>query len=114
MKARLTPLADRDVESILWDTRRLFGPRQVLIYAAIIEHGFELLCENPFRASSKARDEYGSGIRSFPLRLASGKTAGASHVIYYLPTENELLVLRILSQSMLPKRRVENAAKQHD
>lgn len=113
MKARLTPSADRDVANILSDTKKLFGAQQVSKYAAVIDHGLELLCENPLRASSKAHDEYGAEIRSFPLRLASGKTAGASHVIYYLPVEDEVLVLRILAESMLPKWRIAKALKQN-
>jgi plasmid stabilization system protein ParE len=108
LKARLTDRANYDSRSILRETNRLFGQGQVWKYASIIQRGIELLCGDPLRPTSKAHDEFGVGIRSFHLRLASGRTAGASHILYYVldNKQDELVNLRILADSMLPSRRV--------
>ena len=108
MKAHLSKFADRDFLLILQETYRLFGQRQVWKYTSIIERSIELLCDDPFRPTSKPRDELGIVIRSFHLRLASGRTAGASHILYYVldNKQDELVILRILADSMLPSRRV--------
>jgi len=114
---RLTKDADGDVARILKDTYRLFGRSQVVRYAEIIKRGLSMVAENPLRASSRPRDELNDGMRSFHLQLASGRSKGASHVIYYriASTNPELvIVVRVVGDEMEPKKRVAQALRSDD
>ena len=117
MRVRLTERADRDIAVILRATRRLFGPNQVLRYAAIIDRGIEMVAEEPLRASSHARPELGPGVRAFHLQLAARRSRGASHFLYYrVPSSDprKLVILRVLADSMEPKGRVARALREED
>jgi toxin ParE1/3/4 len=111
---RLTEHADRDIANILRDTYRLFGRNQVVRYAGIIERGIAMVAEDPSRASSRERPELKPDLRSFHLRLASERSRGAAHVLYYRinPRDrSEVVVLRVLAEEMEPKRRVAQALR---
>lgn len=111
MKYRLTLLAERDVAAILRKTRKQFGSGQVRRYANVIERGVAMVAAEPMRPSSMERAEMGKGVRSFHLELAAKRRHGASHILYFLETsgphgERELVILRVLHESMEPKRRL--------
>lgn len=57
MRAELTDLAERDIRDILRSTIKLFGPKQVRAYAAVIERGIAMVVEEPERPVSAACDE---------------------------------------------------------
>lgn len=89
----------------------MFGPRQVERYAAIVEHGFSMLLENPLRPSSQKRNELGPGVRSFHFHIAAGRRKGAAHIAYYIVLPAELVVLRVLADEMEPRKRVARALR---
>jgi toxin ParE1/3/4 len=115
LKHRLTNQAERDVSNILTQTYRLFGEHQFSRYVGILNKGVAMIADEPFRPSSKDPGDIRKGIRSFHLQLAAGRIGGPSHVIYYLPSAvsdyGELIVVRILSDEMEPKRRVVSALR---
>jgi toxin ParE1/3/4 len=109
MKLRLTLEADKDLTAIARYTLRHFGPGQKEVYAELVERAFAMLLENPHRPSSQSRHELGKDVRSFHLALAAGRRRGASHVVYYLCREQELIVLRVLGDEMEPRSRIRKA-----
>jgi toxin ParE1/3/4 len=109
MKLRLTLEADKDLTAIARYTLRHFGPGQKQSYAELVERAFAMLLDNPQRPSSQSRDELGEDVRSFHLALAAGRRRGASHVVYYLCREQELIVLRVLGDEMEPRSRIRKA-----
>ena len=111
MRHRLTRRADEDIEHILVETLRAFGPRQMQTYAALIDRAIALVAEAPERASSQGRPDLASGIRSFHIALASGRRRGASHVLYFTLTDaaeddREVVILRVLHDRMEPRLRL--------
>ena len=111
MRVRYTQPADKDILNALSISIRLFGPKQAERYLAIIRAGVKSLADEPNRPASKARDEIGEGVRSFHLQFAARRQGGASHVIFYMPNPEEIVVLRVLSDAMDPRRRVISALK---
>lgn len=119
MITRLTREGDRDIARILADTPRLFGENQVRRYAGIINAGISMLGEDPARPSSRERSELRAGVRSFHLQFAARRRDAASHVVYYRVLikgtgEPELVILRVLGDSMEPTRRVVTVAMRSD
>jgi toxin ParE1/3/4 len=95
--------------AILRQSARLFGPKQRERYARLIRAAAELAATEPFRPGSRARDELGTGIRSFHVELAARRRGAASHLLYYLPADgpsgaNGIVILRILHEAMEPRR----------
>lgn len=110
MAPRLTIRAERDIEEILRETRKLFGPRQVLSYAALIDRSMAMADADPARASSTARPELGPDVRTLHVELASGRRGSASHLLYYMQMAepggaSRVVVLRVLHEGMEPRRR---------
>jgi toxin ParE1/3/4 len=111
VRHRLTRRADEDIAHLLQETFREFGPHQVRIYAALIDRAMALVAEDPERPSSKDRSDLADGVRSFHVALASGRTRGASHVLYFTVVEHEdrsreVLILRVLHDRMEPRPRL--------
>ena len=114
MRFAFTEHADEDVVGILRETHRLFGPRQLEIYASLIDAACALAAEDPLRPSSNDRSTLGEGVRVFHVRLAGGRMNAASHVIYYrvgreATGEPYLQVLRVLHERMAPTRWIAEA-----
>jgi toxin ParE1/3/4 len=114
MKLRLTLAADKDLAAIARYTLRHFGPDQKEVYAELVERAFAMLLENPQRPSSLSRQELGRDVRSFHLALAAGRRRGASHVVYYLGREQEVVILRVLGDEMEPRSRIRKALASSD
>jgi toxin ParE1/3/4 len=111
---RLTEQAGVDVEAILEDTATTFGPRQVAVYADLIERAILRVAENPDQPSTTARTDIGAGVRSYHIELVAGRRGAASHLLYYMVGELDddsmgVIVLRVLHEHMEPKQRVISA-----
>ena len=111
MRVILTHSAEKDLKAILRATRRMFGDRQVTSYATILRQAFDLVAHDPFRPSTRAREELAPGLRSIHLQAIAGRRGGASHVLFYAVVEDThvepaILVVRVLHEAMEPKGRV--------
>lgn len=111
MRHRLTRRADADIEHILEETLRAFGPRQVGAYAELIDRAIDMVAEGPERPSSQARPDLAPGLRSFHVAIASGRRRGASHILYFTVMDateggREVVILRILHDRMEPRLRL--------
>ncbi len=114
MRRRLTRRADEDIEHILNETFRAFGPRQVQAYASLIDRAIALVAEAPERPSSQHRPDLAPGIRSFHIAVASGRKGGASHILYFTvrdaaEDDREVVILRVLHDRMEPRLRLATA-----
>jgi toxin ParE1/3/4 len=109
---RLTTQAEQDIAVILRQTKRLFGPEQVLKYAGIIENALAMIAEAPSRPSSQDRSNIRNAVRSLHLELAAKRRGGASHIIYYTETaDGKIVILRLLHEAMDPRRRLIRALR---
>jgi toxin ParE1/3/4 len=90
---RLTPAAQRDLSEI-WDfTEQEWGVRQAETYLEDIKGAVERVAAIPDRGRSC--DEVRAGYRVYP----SGK-----HLIFYIPRDSGVDIIRILHQRMDPSR----------
>jgi toxin ParE1/3/4 len=111
MRHELTEPAERDIRNILRDTMQMFGPRQVRIYAGIIDRGIELLAQDPERPGTIERSELAPGVRLFHLEIPSGRRGGAAHCLYYVRGRVSdgtmgVIILRVLHERMEPRYRI--------
>lgn len=104
----LTEAADLDVEGILRESARLFGPGQRDCYAGLIEAAAGMVAAEPRRPGSRDRGELGDGVRSFHAELAAKRRGAASHVLYYVEGVLDedggpgVVILRVLHEAMEP------------
>ena len=90
---RLTPSAMNDL-SLIWDyTEQQWNTRQAEIYISEIRFAFERLDEQPDRGH--ACDEIRRGYRQY---------TNGRHVIFYVKTGEDIVIVRILHQHMDPTR----------
>ena len=111
MRHRLTREADADITRILKNTKKLFGKRQVPIYADIIERGIAMIAENPSRPSFTERDGIRPGVKSMHLELVKNRRKSASHLIYFKETQApdgkpEVIIIGVVHENMVPKRKL--------
>lgn len=85
----LTRSALADLKSIARFTQSRWGVRQRNAYLKEVDQVFRSLAKNPLMG--RACDEIREGYRKFPH---------GAHVIYYQPSEDELLIVRILHATM--------------
>jgi toxin ParE1/3/4 len=110
LRYRLSDAADLDVDRILWETVRRFGPRQRRRYAELISTAIGLGAEAPERPGSRPRDELEPGIRSFHIERAAPRRGAAAHVLFYRVEQQytdgtaDILILRVLHERMDPTR----------
>jgi toxin ParE1/3/4 len=83
--------AEEDVDLIAAYTTRTWGWRQANVYLARLEDGFDLLAKSP--SIGRSCDSIRPGLRRFEI----GK-----HVVFYLAQADELLIVRVLHQQMIP------------
>lgn len=88
-----TDKAERDIEKILDYSVREWGRSKAYSYISILESRVYALAENP--KVGICRNELAAGVLSFPID---------KHVVFYFCTKGELVVLRVLHQSMDPVR----------
>lgn len=110
MTVLLTSAAEADITHILVDTLQNFGPRQVRVYATLIEQAIDRLASDAGDIGTVKRSELGQGVRSLHLDRVARRLGAASHVVYFLPRtdgeETTIFVLRILHHRMEPISRV--------
>lgn len=113
MPYRLSDAADLDVDGILLETARRFGPQQRRRYAVLINAAMGLVAEAPERPGSRKRDDLAPGVRSFHVELAGRRRGAAAHVLYYLVRQRhadgsaDILILRVLHERMDPARHID-------
>jgi toxin ParE1/3/4 len=108
---RLTTAADEDIDAILRETTRLFGPKQRNRYAEIIQIGIDMVASEPERPGSRSRLEIHAETRSFHLELAAGRLGSAAHQIFYIRHrfdngDEGVIILRGLHEKMEPRHHI--------
>ncbi|MCP4193129.1 MAG: type II toxin-antitoxin system RelE/ParE family toxin [Planctomycetaceae bacterium] len=88
---RLTPDAQTDLIEIRRFTFNQWGAAQSQKYLFELRQTIRLLAETP--SLGKSRPDVGSSVLSFPH---------ASHVIYYVAHEQQLIVFGVLHKRMVP------------
>ncbi len=88
---RLTPDAQTDLIEIRRFTVKQWGTEQSQKYLLELRQTIRLLAETP--SLGKSRPDVGSNVLSFPH---------ASHVIYYVVHEQQLIVFGVLHKRMVP------------
>lgn len=83
---KLTPKAGDDLEAIWQYGQQHFGEARADTYIEHLSEIFQILSNNKIGTS---RPELGESIYALPFE---------QHMIYFLQTENEIIVIRILSQ----------------
>jgi toxin ParE1/3/4 len=94
-KLRLAVEADRDLDSITDYSVRAWGESRAARYVADLEACCRSIVNRPLLGRSCERIH--PGLR----RIEQGK-----HVIFYMLQGHDVLVVRILHQSMVPERRI--------
>lgn len=110
----LTVLARGDIANLLDASVDAFGPIARRRYEHLIAVALADLCEEPTRIGSLERPELGVGTRSYHLRHSrtrakskQGVVADPRHlVVFELPDDRRLRVLRVLHDAMDFKRHV--------
>ncbi len=88
---QLSAEAEVDIDQIAAYTTSTWGWRQTDQYLAKLEDGFDLLARNP--SIGRSCNSLRAGLRRFEI---------GSHVVFYLPEADCVLVVRVLHQRMLP------------
>ena len=106
---RLGDQAVADLQSVLLDTERMFGPDQRKRYTDLFHQAARLIAADPHHLGSKPREELRPGLRSFHLNRAVGRQGASAHMLYYMETDLEdgapgVMILRILHHHMDPGR----------
>ena len=105
---RLSLHAEEDIVSILAWSLDKFGGAACRRYEALFVAAFDSLCKNPEKFGSIARPEFGDSVRTYHLRFSRDEARTAEGIVhrprhllvYRLPGEQELEVVRILHDSM--------------
>jgi toxin ParE1/3/4 len=94
----LARIAESDLKSIIRYTMKTWGKAQTVKYKQGLQARFQLLADNP--SMGRSCDSIRPGLR----RFEHGK-----HVIFYISQPEEVLIVRVLHQQMIPvKSRFEN------
>lgn len=88
--------AQADLAAIVAYTVERWGVQQADVYLAALDRCLSRLAEQPFLGHR--RDELSAGLLSFPAE---------SHIVYFLPTDFGIVVVRILHRRQDPHRHVE-------
>ena len=99
-KFRLTTRAVLDLTEIADFTIQSFGIEQARFYRDGFNNCFEVLAQNPQLGRSAA--ELAPNLRRYEHQ---------SHVVFYIPRDTDILIVRILHQRMDFKRHLTNPAK---
>ncbi|MDF0650219.1 MAG: hypothetical protein CV081_03025 [Nitrospira sp. LK265] len=91
----LTPKAASDLDAIYEYTILRFGLGQARIYLLGLQEQFQILAEQP--AQGRQADALARGLRRWEYH---------SHIIFYMPTEHGIRIVRVLHQRMDVRRHV--------
>lgn len=113
----ITEPAERDIEDILTQTLKVFGPHQLALYEQVIAKGMAMVGDDPECGGSIARTEIAEGVRLFHLELAAGRRGAAAHCLYYTTgriSEGGVgtIILRVLHERMEPRYKVIGSLRQ--
>lgn len=97
MKVLLSRYTERDIEQILTYTIETWGIRQFRDDQQLLDLAIKKLENLPNIVGIRDRDELFPGARSLPV----GK-----HVIFFRVKGNEVEIVRILHEKMLPERNI--------
>jgi toxin ParE1/3/4 len=116
MRYAIAEPAARDIKSILRETLRTFGTRQLTAYEQIIDRGIKLVADAPNRPESLDRADLAPGVRLFHLELAAGRRGGAAHCLHYTASRLPdgaigIIILRVLHEHMEPRYKVVRSLK---
>ena len=100
----LTDAADADFDKIFEWTLQNFGQTQAHRYAATLHTAIERLTENAVPPDAKERRDLGADI--YTLHIAGRGRRGRHWLVYSRRKNNEILIVRILHDSMDIKRRL--------
>jgi toxin ParE1/3/4 len=89
----LADQAQSDLRDILNFTGRQWGSAQRTVYRRLIDKAMRTLALSP--SLGRTRDDLSTDLRSYPA---------GSHLLYYLETDDVLVVLRILHSRQDPTR----------
>ncbi|MDD9991149.1 MAG: type II toxin-antitoxin system RelE/ParE family toxin [Rhodospirillales bacterium] len=92
---RLTERATDDLNAIYEYTTVNFGLEQARDYLNGLHDRFEELATRP--ALGRSAERLAQGLRRYPYR---------SHVVFYVPEDEGVLIVRVLHESMEPPRHV--------
>lgn len=97
----ITSVALRDIEDIRTYTVNSYGRDAADSYDRLIDQAFEDLENDPLRPGSSDRAEILEGLRSYHIsfsrkRAASPVKSPRHFVLYFMPTNNDTVVSRIL------------------
>ncbi len=91
-KLRISVPAKLDLGRIGEFTRREWGAAQKRKYLGQLKDGFKAVRDTP--GIGTRRDDIDTGLRAHPVR---------KHVIFYRDTKTELVIVRVLHESMSPE-----------
>ena len=90
----LSRSAKKDYKKILIDSMRQFGVFQQEHYRQLLDLAMEEVAANPMKPRTKARDDLGSGIRTYSI---AKRGRNASHQLYFRVGQDGIVaILRIL------------------
>jgi toxin ParE1/3/4 len=81
--------ADEDLQDIYAYSDEVWGARRAALYLTGLYEVFDQIGRNP--AMGRLRRELGDDLRSFPH---------GSHVVFYMPWQGEVAIVRVLHGSM--------------
>ena len=102
-RVRLTVRAEKDLEDIAIWTADHFGTLQARRYMKTLTLALESLAAGPDARGTKVRDDLAPGVRSLH---AARNGRRASHLVVFRGTEDVIEVLRVLHDSMEPRRHI--------
>jgi toxin ParE1/3/4 len=97
-RVNLSVAAERDLFSILQWTGQIFGTKQALVYEETIAHAVTALAAGPKLPDSRTRDDISPGM--WVLHIARRGRKGRHLLVYYAVKDGEIIVVRILHDSM--------------
>lgn len=112
-RLRLSKAAERDEFKILLYTSERYGEEQTEKYQSLLDQAKRDIRDDPTRPTSKARPELGPNIRSYHISLSRERSGVGikepRHLILYrIENPDEILVVRILHDSMDIERQFED------
>lgn len=110
----LTLLAQDDIADLLDASVKIFGPIARRRYEVLIAVALADVCDDPGRIGGIERPELGEGTHTYHLRHSRGRArseegavAEPRHLLVYeLPDDDRLRVLRVLHEAMDLERHV--------
>lgn len=103
-KITITEPARSDLLDIYKYTVNHYGHNAANSYEILLRQAIRDVREDPYRLGSKSRPEISKNIRSYHTMLSRTKAGGTvkkprHFILYFLPTENEVVISRVLHDS---------------